>query len=312
MANPNSPEAQPAPAPVEERVDDRLLPEDIKGLMSFDPFAPPPKEGTDAEAEGRAAQTRDERPDDGSEVRQPAEAAAQPTPAPQPEAKPQVDEAAELRRRLDEQNALIQRLLAKETPQPQPKAEPEQPAKPEAPAYNVQLPQELKQALTHEDENMRGKALDVLVNSLMNKLHQDFEQRLTERMQSLVQEMPAVVQQYVSRHETENRINNDIVAAYPKVGTNGQLRDMLLGTIRNIAEQRRAAGIPVQWGPDIMEAGITALEQSLGFPLRETGAPVAPTTTGRQPARTQFAGGGTPARGNGKVDSAFGLDLLSS
>lgn len=309
-ANPN--EGPTGTTPIQDEGGPGIAPEKVDEILNFDPFGPPEegeKKGEEAPKEG-APQGEGADPAKGPAGEEPPK---DPAPAPAPAAP---DPLAALQRTIEQQQQQIATLLSK-----MPEAKPaEQPKAEEVkPAYNFQAPPALVQALNHEDEATRTQALSLLINSVMNRIHLDVTKAIEERIGKLTQELPTQVQHLAQQTTQVQRIEQDILGAYPVLADNSQLRQLFFNTMAQIAQARQNAGLSVQYSAELRDAAAAQLSATLSIPITNLQGKAqpgpqgggAPQPAGRTPARAPFAGGSSAARGgNGAANTAFGADLL--
>ena len=265
--------------------------EEISNLLNFDPFAPPDGAAPDAGSADGAA-TEQPKPEGK------ATAADKETSAPVPDAsgaapkeKPlvadpatqtqpadygkQLAEAMAQLAKVQEQNAAMMAELAKVRNAPQEAAG----AAPEAPAYAVEIPDQLANAIFSEDPAQARQGLNYMVNSIMNKLHADFSAALQQQSAAIVQQVsrdvPQRIYQEQSAAQQAKTIHDDFYGTYPEFNK-PELKPLVQTVTLEKAKARLAAGLSTDWSKEFRDD----IAQTLRL-IFAAGAPPAPAPAPR-------------------------------
>lgn len=286
----------------------------------------PPVPSAPAAGEDQAAAQPAQAPDPNA-----APAGASPTPQPeQPAAQPPAPSAAttpaaasptpeaEVQTLRAQLQAALQLLQGKEGGAPAPASQsagqpaaptPEGPSVDELQTYNIDIPQDVTNALFGDDPNQAAMAMRHLTNSLGRIVHQ----RVVQHVEHILGERLSSFSHQQTQAEQQRKIWEDYYAAFPD--HNDQLTTLV---VSQEAMEMWKADPTLIWNANTRDALGARVNAKLG---RAALAPVTPTPTpaaateGQQPAPKPAAMMGATTRPNGAGQKSAGeqiTDILSA
>jgi hypothetical protein len=286
---------------------DAPLSEDaIKDILSYDPFAPPPEKEAAAgdpsqsppAPEAKKATAPDQKAPTTSDP-----AATAPAAAPQKTPHEVALEAAnaqleQLRQTVARQAEAMANFVKQQEKKP---VEGQQPAAPEAakPAYTVEVPPQLFEAIRSDDPEVARQGLNVMVNSVMNRVHKDVSTLLAEREAAIIahvsQAVPARMQQQTEVETQARQVHDDFYGTFKELDV-PELKPLVTQVATSIAQEVARQGYSPAWTPEFRNAvgeRVRAIlratnggQQSPPPPPPPTSAPAAQIRGGVRPVNT--------------------------
>src|SRR5215207_6814268 len=255
-------------------------PSDLGFVMGFDPFTPPAEKGAGG-AEGGEAVSPPPEPPEGDAASQPPPADSPPEAPAGPAKTEGEDPLAQLREQVQGFLAKAQAPQAVQTPAADPKPVQEATRQGQGgeapPVYNFNVPDQIVDALEHEDRNVRRAALASVVNGLANKLHQEFSKALQVLVQDIQDRVPQEVLTKVDERTQFAEIKKDLYGAFPQLG---QLARSMPAAEQGIWQQVHAVGKQMgikEWTPEFRDGVGRMLHLNLGIPMAPQVSAVSPT-----------------------------------
>jgi hypothetical protein len=182
--------------------------------------------------------------------------------------------------------------------------------------YDLQIPNQILQALNGDDESTRGQAMNVIVSGVMNRLANDFAAQMQAMKAEILQHVQTAIPQYQQQARTAEEVKNDFYSTFPDLNKPA-LQDYIVTRMRTLAEAEQATtGRPFQWTAEFRDRVGTLIHAETGIPRGQQGlppaaAPAAPAAPVRQPAKAPFgSGGGNGAASGGSQPSNEFSDVL--
>lgn len=311
--------------------------DDLKEILSFDPFGPKEQDGSEGAEGGQGGDgSADHAPTDGEPAPRdkapvgdpgkegdPARAGDPPPPPSDPAGEAQGEGQTKPDPRdiqLAELRGQVQTLLARQTaPEPKPQGDPKPPEGIDAlpdhikPYVGVQLPAAFHEAMESDEPETRRAAVNGLIAATMVRISRDMTQYVDAQLQKIRGEVPTLATGAVQQQSEAEKVWNDFHTSYP-VFNKPMLAPLTKQAMLEEAQARIAAGQAPAWNDEFKGAVAKRLATGLGFQLPDSGggqqqqqapaarrAPKATFTTGSD--------GGAP-RGNGAMDPTNPASIL--
>lgn len=154
----------------------------------------------------------------------------------------------DLARLVAQQQETITQLLAAQN-------KPKEPAKkdePKAPAFNVDIPQEMLAAMASEDPGERAHATKLLINGSMNMVWNKMEQALTAVVAQVREALPQMIQSHTTTTKTQEQVFNDFYGKFPQLN-NPALQPVVVNVAARLAQADKAAGRQWSWNDEFRD-----------------------------------------------------------
>ncbi len=170
-----------------------------------------------------------------------ADAAANPAaaaPMAQPNGQAPDQTAAQLAELRGQLNALLHVNATNQQRQPAPGSQ-----QPQAPAFQVQIPPEVTQALRGEDPIQAQQALEYLGNNLGSMVLQRTQQDLGALYNHISQAIPQMVASMIAQHTQMQQWHNDFYKDYAELGVSPEMKSLVANTAAKLAQAGKIQGL---------------------------------------------------------------------
>lgn len=233
-----------APAPAADVAAQTSITEptkEISDVLHFDPFAPPKgpvQEPTDGGESGGAPVAEGTKPaagaKPGEEVQTPEQTAAAAAAAQKPDA---------LASAIAANTEAVRAILSQQQPQ-----QPAQPAKdePQAPKFNLGIPDPIMQALASEDPKERSVAMHAVINGVANHVWQQTEAMVKGVVQEVLQSVPRMIEGHQDMARRQTDVANDFYGTY-EIFKQPAFVPLMQNIGMQVAQEMVAQGQAPQW-----------------------------------------------------------------
>ncbi len=193
---------------------------------------------------------------------------------------------------------LLKEVLAETKAKPEEKP-PEQ--KPEPPKYTPQVPDEIMEALVHDDPAVRKTAMSAMIGGAMNRVYTDLRKELVAAVAQIRQEVPAIQQQTEESRNAAKKAHDEFYEENPAFAGTPKMKQLVATTAIQMAQ-----GMGKEYKgftPEFRTALAKQIEEMTGGALK-AGKPAAKKEEPKKdPPKKQFQAGGPPARMNGGAEA---------
>jgi hypothetical protein len=265
---------------------------DVAEILKFDPFAPAKPEAKPA---GQEAEVK---PGGKPGEAKPDAAAAKPAvgaPAKTPE------------QLIAEHTASIRQMLERA---PQPAAAKTEDKQPDAPKFNLGIPDVLLNAMSSEDPKERSLATHALVNGVANAVWRETSQMVQQQIADLVAGWPRVIESHLAAREQQQQIHDDFYGTYQQFAGK-QWIPLIQAHAAALMNEMAAAGQQITgWTPQMRDEIANRLFAE--FPqLKDWKPPAGKPNGANPPKKPQFAtgsgGGARPPAEAGPVSEMLAV-----
>jgi hypothetical protein len=283
---------------------DTTLPADatpsLDEVLKFDPFGPPKAPAADkttSPAQTADAKRADGKPGTTPQAPKPGTADAKPATPQAPSKTPE--------QLIAEHTASIRQMLER-APQTAPAA-PAAKDEPEAPKFNLGIPDQLLSAMSSEDPKERSLATHALVNGVANAVWRETQNMFREQIDQVVAAFPRIIESHIAARTEQQRVFNDFYGTYKQFNGPQWVPLVQAHTVQLMNEMAQQ-GIQINgWTPEMRDEIANRIFAQ--FPMLRNQQQPAGTTP--QPRPRSFAtganGGARPATEAGPVNEMLAV-----
>ncbi len=168
---------------------------------------------------------------------------------------------------LEGQIAALKSVIERSATQPQVQPS-SQAATPEAPKYNLAIPEPLIAALRGEEDKDFGLAMNSIVNGIANRIYQDVKAEMSQQAEQLPMRVQEVLHNVTTAQQRTEQVRRDFYGAYPHLN-NQMLYPIVQQAAMQVARSWAAQGKQLDWTPEFMGEMAQLIHQVIPAPQQQ-------------------------------------------